>query len=178
MKDGAVWEAAAVRVRFSSNTGSAACETRPAPQPAAGQTAIKVFYSCGDVGRGPVAITRVVPKTTSVLRAAVGSLLEGPSAEERAAGFTSFFSSETAGMVKGVNLSAAGAATVDFADLRPVIPNASASAGSAMLLAQLDATVFQFASVRSVVYRIDGDCEAFTEWLQIGGCEPRRRPTS
>jgi hypothetical protein len=64
---------------------------------------------------------------------------------------------------------------VDFHDLRTVIPNASTSAGSGMLLAQLDATVFQFDSVSSVVYRIEGDCEAFNEWLQFGGCEPRVR---
>ena len=80
-------------------------------------------------------------------------------------------------MLRGVTITE-GHAVVDFDDLRPVIPNASSSAGSERLLAQLDATVFQFSSVESVEYRINGDCEAFNEWLQFGGCDRRTRPAS
>ncbi len=64
---------------------------------------------------------------------------------------------------------------VDVGDLRPLIPNASTSAGSEMLLAQLGATVFQFPTVASVEYRIEGSCDAFFEWLQRG-CEVIERP--
>jgi hypothetical protein len=63
---------------------------------------------------------------------------------------------------------------VNFRDLRPVIPNASTSAGSQILLRELDATVFQFPSVRSVEYRINGSCAAFFEWLQLA-CAVRSR---
>jgi hypothetical protein len=63
---------------------------------------------------------------------------------------------------------------VSFGDLRPIIPNASTSAGSQLLLAQLDATVFQFSTVRSVEYRIDGSCARFFEWLQLA-CAVRSR---
>jgi hypothetical protein len=73
---------------------------------------------------------------------------------------------------------AGGHAVVDLGDLRSVIPNASTSAGSALLLAQIDATVFQFRSVESAEYRLQGSCEAFNEWLQFGGCEPRTRGIS
>jgi hypothetical protein len=165
----------------STTTTEATNPPRPCTPPAAGtpsadEMVVTVFYSCGEAA--PTALKRIIPKTTGVLRATLDALLEGPSAKERAAGFTSFFSSSTAGMVTSVSLSSKGEATVDFADLRPVIPNASASAGSQLLLSQLNATIFQFPSVRTVVYRIDGNCEAFTEWLQIGGCEPHTRPTS
>jgi hypothetical protein len=137
---------------------------------------VTVWFTCttGTEGR-LIAGYRAVPTTSAVLRASLQQLLSGPSADERSGGVTSWFSPATAGMLAGVTIDAAGRATVDFHDLRPVIPNASTSAGSQMLLAQLDATVFQFSSVHSAVYRIESSCEAFTEWLQIGGCEPRTR---
>lgn len=31
------------------------------------------------------------------------------------------------------------------------------------------------AAAQAAEYRINGSCEAFTEWLQYGGCEPRTR---
>jgi hypothetical protein len=57
-------------------------------------------------------------------------------------------------------------AYVDFEDFRRVIPNASASCGSALLLAQLDRTVTQFPTVDRAVYSFEGDADAFYEWLQ------------
>ena len=60
-----------------------------------------------------------------------------------------------------------GQAVVDFGDLRTVIPNASSSTGSQILLSELDATVFQFDTVDSVIYRIDGNADDFYEWLQL-----------
>jgi hypothetical protein len=68
--------------------------------------------------------------------------------------------------------------TVDSGDLRSVIPNASTSAESRLLLSQLDATVFQFPTITSVIYRIDGSCQTFGEWLQLDGCLPRTPSTS
>ena len=113
--------------------------------------------------------------TTAALRVAMEELLAGPTPAERRAGLDSWFSEETADRLRSVTIEG-GHAVVDFHDLRDVIPNAGSSAGSRRLLAELDATVFQFRSISSVEYRLDGDCEAFTEWLQIGGCDPRPRP--
>ena len=45
--------------------------------------------------------------------------------------------------------------------------NASTSAGSALLLAQLDATLTQFPTVEATRYSFDGDQEAFYSWLQL-----------
>ena len=62
---------------------------------------------------------------------------------------------------------ARGVAYIDLRDLRRIIPNASTSCGSALLLAQLNRTARQFPAVRRTVYSFDGDVGAFYEWLQL-----------
>lgn len=106
----------------------------------------------------------------TALRNVLVELMRGPSDAERAAGANSWFSDTTADALQSVDVDAAGHATVAFADLRRMIPNASSSAGSAMLLDELKAAVFSVPAIQSVEYRIDGSCTAFWEWLQIGGC--------
>ena len=54
----------------------------------------------------------------------------------------SWFSSRTAGALRSESIDSVGHAVVDFEDLRPLIPNASSSAGSEMLLQELNAAVF------------------------------------
>lgn len=179
-EDGQVWEAAALRVAFdSTDIDAAACGgyRSPRQRPAPGQMEVKAYLSCDAEDGALRPVYRLVPESAGVLRASLEALLAGPSAEERAASLGSWFSAETAGMLRSVTVDD-GHAVVDFDDLRPVIPNASSSAGSERLLAQLDATVFQFRSVESVEYRIQGSCEAFNEWLQYGGCTPRTRPAA
>lgn len=132
------------------------------PEPRPGYRVLHVFFTCAGL---PVPVPRQVPETPAVLAAALRELLRGPSPEERAAGFHSFFSDQTAGALRSVTLAPDGSAVVDFtAAIR--IPNASTSAGSAQLLAELQATVFQFPTVRQVQFRIEGSCDAFWHWLQ------------
>ena len=151
MEDGSTWEAAVVRVALTGAT----TDTMD----------LQVFFHTGDPADEPVAFTRTVPAGPAVLHAALGQLLAGPTAAEREAGATSWFSDAT-DLFLDVTLDE-GHAVVDLGDLRTVIPNASTSAGSQMLLSQLDATVFQFDNVESVLYRIDGDADAFYQWLQL-----------
>jgi hypothetical protein len=66
---------------------------------------------------------------------------------------------------------------VDFGDFSGIIPNASSSLGSTILLGELNATVFQFPAVRSVEYRFEGSCDAFANWLQLD-CEKLRAPAA
>lgn len=181
MESGHVWEAQVVRVRFApvvTLTPEAPCPRYAMARPVApaGEQVVTVYYSCS-VDAAPVPTYRLVPATTAVLQASLGQLLAGPTAPERNAGLTSWFSAKTAGMLASVSL-VGGSATVDFHDLRTVISGASSSAGSHLLLAQLDATVFHLPSVTSVTYRIDGSCETFSEWLQSGGCVTHTRATS
>ena len=179
-ENGHVWQASVLRVRLRGAAGEvAACGPYPSPRRPAGsgQMEVRIFFNCdadgGGVSLHPV--YRLVPRSAGVLRASLVALLAGPDDSERQAALGSWFSPATAGMLRSVSIRD-GHAVADFADLRPVIPNAGTSAGSARLLSQLDATVFQFQSVRSVEYRIEGSCERFAEWLQAGGCEPRTRP--
>jgi hypothetical protein len=78
----------------------------------------------------------------------------------------SWFSAETADVLSSAAVDSIGHATVDFHDLRNVIPNASSSAGSALLLQELNSAVFRVAGIRSVEYRMNGSCDVFWEWLQ------------
>jgi hypothetical protein len=180
-EDGRVWEATAFRVAFGSTDSTvAACgsDRPPRPRPAPGQMEVTAYFTCDAPGDGGVrGVYRLVPASPRVLDAALEALLAGPTGEERAGALSSFFSDATTGMLRSVTVTD-GHAVVDFEDLRPVIPNASASAGSARLLSELDATVFQFRDVESAEYRLEGSCTDFNEWLQFGGCEPRRRGTS
>lgn len=101
-----------------------------------------------------------------VLAGAITALLAGPTAAEQAAGSTSFFSAQTAGMLNWAHVSD-GVARIDFADFSRIIPNASSSCGSSALLASLDTTAEQFASVNSAVYSFNGSVPAFYQWLQL-----------
>lgn len=182
-ENGQVWEATVIRVAFrSTDADVASCGSYRSTRPELtdGQMEVTAYAVCDAAGGAENAVHpvyRAVPKSPAVLRASLEALLAGLTPAERAGSLGSWFSEETEGMLRGVTITE-GHAVVDFDDLRPVIPNASSSAGSARLLAQLDATVFQFRSVESVEYRINGDCEAFNEWLQFGGCDRRTRPAS
>ena len=99
------------------------------------------------------------------LPGAMRALGAGPTASERARGYGGWFSARTAGSVKSVRISRE-VAYVDFRDFSRLIPNASSSCGSAMLLAQLDRTATQFRTVKRTVYSFNGSRRAFYEWLQ------------
>jgi Sporulation and spore germination len=128
---------------------------------------VRIFAPRGSPGS---ACARVFPLSRSVTAPAVltGSLralLRGPTAAERRRGYGGWFSAKTAGMLRGVRVTN-GLAYVDFRNFSRVIPNASSSCGSAMLLAQLDRTSTQFPTVRRAIYSFEGSILAFYEWLQ------------
>ncbi|WIY00500.1 Gmad2 immunoglobulin-like domain-containing protein [Amycolatopsis mongoliensis] len=135
--------------------------------PSAPVTTVEVFFHRGqaDDPARVEPVRRTVPKTDAVATAAVAQLLGGPTAAERGQGYFSMFGPATAGKLKSVRV-ANGVAHADFRDFRQLIPNATSSFGSAALLAELDATLGQFATVKSTVYSFDGNVTAFYEWLQ------------
>jgi len=129
------------------------------------------FFTCADADPPSEAypVERPAPASADAedrLAAALEALLEGPTDDEQTFGYDSWFGAETAGMLSDVSVDDDGRAVVDFADFSGVIPNASTSAGSQMLLAGLNATVFQFDQVTEIEYRFDGSCDAFWNWLQ------------
>ena len=156
-----LWLAAGLALAVAlpgATDGSAA----PAPT-----VAVKVFAPRGDPGP---ACARVYPlrravATPAVLAGAMRALLAGPTIHERRAGFGGWFSAKTAGALQSVTIRHR-IAYVDFADFSRLIPNASSSCGSALLLAQLGRTATQFPTVERAFYSFNGSRRAFYEWLQ------------
>lgn len=146
----------------------ASASSAPRAVPAAtGRLDVKVFAPRG--GPGP-SCTRVYPlrrtvPMPAVLAGAMRALLAGPTPAERRAGYDGWFSVRTAGQLRSVRIRRA-VAYIDFRDFSRLIPNASSSCGSAMLLAQLDRTATQFPTVQRTVYSFNGSRHAFYEWLQ------------
>jgi hypothetical protein len=129
---------------------------------------VKVYFHRGqrDDPTRIVALRRSVPRSPKVATAALTQLLAGPTRAERDAGYWSVFTSATAGALRSVRI-ADSVGYADFRDLRPLIPSAGSSAGTAAFLAELDATFKQFGTVRRTVYSLNGDVSAFYEWLQL-----------
>ncbi len=139
----------------------------PDPEPEPATVEVEVFFTndqlgdpCGEV----FAVTRTVD-TDDPIRGALQALLAGPTDDERADGYGGWFSEATAELLLDVEV-VDGVAHVTFADLRPVIPNASTSCGSAALLAELDQTLLAFDDVDDTRYAL-ADQTAFYEWLQL-----------
>jgi hypothetical protein len=64
---------------------------------------------------------------------------------------------------------------VDFRDFRRDQGAWSTSNGGSIFLMQLSQTIFRFERVRSVLFRIERNCERFWTFLQAGGCEVAHR---
>lgn len=128
---------------------------------------VQVFFAAADQSdcSNVTPFDRTIPESSDPIGASFEELLAGPTAEEESSGAGSLFSGDTAGMLRSVTLTD-GLLTVDFEDLRPVIPNASTSCGSASVTAQLNNTAFQFPDVERVTYSIEGSCDAFFNWMQ------------
>lgn len=142
--------------------------------PVADQTMVVTVYfdnevlnpGAADCGR-VYGVHRTVPASADVLGASVRELLAGPTAEESAQGYRSWFSAATADALLGTSV-VGDTSYVDLADVSNTIPNASTSCGSAALLAQLGTTAQQAAMTPRVLYAFDGQPGPFWAWLQVG----------
>lgn len=150
-------------------TGPAPTDQAP-PDPPPGQpgnVTVEVHFS-PDAGGSLCDDTTAVERTVegpAVLGGAFQELLEGPTAEERAAGLTSWFSEATASALRSAEI-VDGTAQIDFRDFSGEIANASTSCGSTNLLSQLERTALQFPAVQRTLYSFNGNVEAFYGWLQ------------
>lgn len=140
------------------------------PPRAADEMDVVVQFECAADYIAPdvsTPVVRRVPAGPGVIQATLRALLAGPTDDERAAGFGSFFSPESAGALESVTLDA-GKLTVDFNDAI-LINNASTSTGGMYFTAELLANLFQFDVVDSIEFRLNGSCASFWGWLQ-GEC--------
>lgn len=121
---------------------------------------------CGAV----YSLNRNVEKTS--LEIALKELFKGPTTEEKNAGYYSFFSSSTVGILLGAKIIGT-TAYLNLTDIRTNLANASASCGSQQFLAEIQETVKrEDPNITKIIYAINGNPESFYEWLQIG-CSPQ-----
>ncbi|MGH8901943.1 MAG: GerMN domain-containing protein [Egibacteraceae bacterium] len=159
--------AALVSDTVASGVFNASAAPTGASAPSARLVTVQVYLARDDMidCKTTFAVPRRVT-APAALRGALTQLLAGPTEEERAQGYGGLFSSATEGYLRDVRLDPNGVAYVDFRDLSQVIPNASSSCASSVLLSQLNATVTQFRNIKAVRYSINSDEAAFYEWLQ------------
>jgi spore germination protein GerM len=136
----------------------------------AGTTSFWVYFHNEALAADPANCTavfpvrRAVPRTPAVGSAALRSLFSGPSPEERAQGYRSFFSPATANLLRGLQVKD-GTAYVDLEEPRDLLADATSSCGAAEFQSEVAATLEQFPFVERVVYLIDGDPRAFYVWM-------------
>ncbi len=107
------------------------------------------------------------------LRAALGELFRGVTRRERRAGCFSMFSRRSADLLRDVAI-IDGKAVIDFRRFGSKLPGVTTTTGAAIFLTQLNFTVFQFRTVSSIRYELQGSCERFFNLLQ-GNCQIFRR---
>lgn len=136
---------------------------------------VTIYFAVGDGSDCSLVkgFDREVHPASDPIAAAFQALVAGPTAEETNNGAGSFFTTATAEAVRSVDL-ADGLLTIEFADFRNEIANASTSCGSASFLASLNATAFEFDEVERVRYSIFGSCNNFYNWLQTE-CQDQTR---
>ena len=154
-------------------TPPAGATTSAPPTRPAVETTIAVFFdttvmnpdaeNCSAV----FVVERTVPLTDDEATAALEALLAGPTPDEEADGYASWFSAATADALLGVKV-VGDTAYVNLADLRQVIPNAGTSCGSGQFMASLNATTTNATGAAKVLYAFDGDPAAFWEFVQAG----------
>lgn len=103
-------------------------------------------------------------------KAVLTHLFAGPTAEEAHQGFSSFFSSETADLMRSVSIAGSGERTayINLHDLRHALAGANSSCGSLSFFAQVEHTMRATVGVSQIRYAFDGDPEMFYDWMQIG----------
>ncbi len=139
-------------------------DARPATE---GNTVLRVYYPCG---LSPIATDRAwayraVPETELVLTSTLTEMVKGPDAEEQGEGFRTPFGADSEDSFLSVSLNA-GDAIVDLGE-GLFGPSAATDAGAQALVSTLNANVFQFSTISSVEYRLNGSCDAF--WDEVQG---------
>lgn len=149
---------------------------QPTAQPTATVSAVTIYFANSQQNNNTTdcsvvtGVVRTIPRTSAVAQAALKELFKGPTSSEKAQGYTSLFSSATSDILLSITIQE-GTAYVNLRDIRTLIPNASASCGSAQFFAEVESTLGEFEGIQNVIYAINGDPEPFYEWMQIGCTE-------
>lgn len=139
-------------------------------------TTIKVYFSNEKLNPNIIdcnkvfPVTRKIPKTTAIAKAALEELFKGVTKEEEAKGYGSIPASESNGVLKSINVKN-GAAYVNFTKLiLEQMGNATTSCGGGQYFGMIEKTLTQFPTIKKVYYAVEGDTNEFYEWVQVGEC--------
>lgn len=114
-------------------------------------------------------VTRIVPRTTAVAKTALELLFLGPTAEEKARGYHSFWiTKELSSNLKRVFIKN-NIAYLDWTENTiSDIGNASTSCGQSTFFGPINKTLTQFPEIKYVVHAINSQPEKFYDWMQMG----------
>ncbi|MGI9056612.1 MAG: GerMN domain-containing protein [Pyrinomonadaceae bacterium] len=114
-------------------------------------------------------VTRKIPKTKAVARAALDELFKGVTPDEAKKGFVSFTPEETNGILKSIKIKNK-AAYINFNKVvYKQMGSATTSCGGGFF-SSVEQTLFQFPTIKKVFYAIEGNPADFYEWVQVGEC--------
>lgn len=139
-------------------------------------TTIKVYFSneklnpniddCNKV----FPVTRKIPKTPAIAKAALDELFKGTTKDEEAKGYGSIPQAESNGILKSINVKN-GAAYVNFNKVvMEQMGNATTSCGGGQYFGMIERTLTQFRTIKKVYYAVEGNTNDFYEWVQVGEC--------
>lgn len=115
------------------------------------------------------AVTRVIPKTSAVARAALEELFKGVTKEEESKGYVSFSPEETKNILKSVRVKN-GAAYINFNKVVYEQMGSATSSCGGGFFSSIEKTLFQFPTIKKVFYAIEGSPAEFYDWVQVGEC--------
>ena len=114
-------------------------------------------------------VTRTIPKTKAVANAALVELFKGVTPDEAKRGFVSFTPEETKGIFKSIKIKNK-TAYINFNKIvYEQLGKATTSCGSGFF-ASVEKTLFEFPSIKKVLYAIEGNPADFYEGVQVGEC--------
>ena len=114
-------------------------------------------------------VTRKIPKTKAVAKAALEELFKGVTTKEKEKGYWSLFSKENESFLISVEVKKK-AAYINFKDIVVRDYGSATTSCGAGFIPQIESTLKQFPSIKKVFYAINGDPELFYEWMQVGEC--------
>lgn len=114
-------------------------------------------------------VTRTVPKTAAVAKAALEQLFAGPTKEEQKKAYSSFFSDKTKSLLISVKIKNQ-AAYVNLKKLEAFLSSGANSSCGGGTFSQIEQTLLQFPTIKKVFYAFEGDPADFYDWAQVGDC--------
>lgn len=120
------------------------------------------MIDCGKVAK----VERVVDNVSDLGQIYLDELLQGPTIEEREAGFVPHILTNK-DLIWRTFVQRDNIVYINWPDFRQVIPNATTSCGSQAFLAPIEKTMQELPRADYVVHAINGDPRAFYEWMQL-----------